>query len=103
LILVVRNIVQFGRLLSIMRRSGTSIFAGPKPIDLSRPRPTAMDIDMDDDDVYDESNYSRLGTNDVLFDARGDTMPSPTPPPPPAHPPRPPPPEEDEDMWANVS
>jgi len=56
-----------------------------------------------DDDVYDESNYSHLGTNDVLFDARGDTMPSPTPPPQPAHPTRPPPPEEDEDMWANVS
>lgn len=88
--------------LNTVNRSGTSIFARPKPIDLSRPRPTAMDIDIDDDDdAYDESSYSRLGTH-VLFDAHGDTLPSPTPPPP-ARPVGPPPPEEDEDMWANVS
>lgn len=58
-----------------------------------------MDIDMEDDEEYDESAYTRLGATDVLFDARREQSPA-------AAPPRPvnaPPPEEDEDMWANVS
>lgn len=131
LILVVRNLVQFGRLLSIMRRyvsiftnrsrptppslpgrlcsrrSGTSIFARPKPIDLSRPRSaTAQDIDLSDEEDYDGSDYSRLRTTDVLFDASprdGLGRPPTRTPPPPPRPVGPPPPEEDEDMWANVS
>lgn len=59
-----------------------------------------MDIDMEDDEEYDESAYTRLGATDVLFDARRERSPAA------AAPPRPvnaPPPEEDEDMWANVS
>lgn len=61
-----------------------------------------MDIDLSDDE-YDESSYSRLGTTDVIFDARRERGQAPTPTPPPPRPVGPPPPEEDEDMWANVS
>lgn len=95
LILIARNIVQFGRLLAIMRKSGTSIFARPKPIDLSRAR--AMDIDMDDED--EEQEFSRpLASNEVLFDARREQVrPVQS-----ARPAGPPPPSDQEDLWASV-
>ncbi|KAF9508248.1 hypothetical protein BS47DRAFT_1377738 [Hydnum rufescens UP504] len=93
LILVARNFVQFGRLAAIMRKSGTSIFARPKPIDLLQSR--AMDIDMDDDgdEVVAEQGFRPIPHNDVLFDMRRDR---------PAKPPGPAPPEDQEDLWASV-
>lgn len=90
-------VVQIIRLFLKARvsRSGVSVFARPRPIDLSRPRSMAQDIDLSEDDE-EEANYTRLGTSDVLFDAHTPrSAPSP-------RPVGPPPPEEDEDMWANV-
>ncbi|KAL7417545.1 hypothetical protein BDY24DRAFT_368046 [Mrakia frigida] len=53
LLLVARNFFQFGRLALIMRRSGTSIFHRPPPIDLSSAREAAfaLDIDLEDDEA----------------------------------------------------
>ncbi|KAI0094298.1 hypothetical protein BDY19DRAFT_1044185 [Irpex rosettiformis] len=47
LLLVARNVLQFGRLAAMMRQSGQSIFSRPKPIDLSRRRNFNLDIDME--------------------------------------------------------
>jgi len=51
LLLVARNVLQFGRLAAVMRKSGRSIFARPKPIDLgaAQQRGFSLDIDMLDD------------------------------------------------------
>ncbi|TFY79560.1 hypothetical protein EWM64_g4453 [Hericium alpestre] len=38
LLLVARNVLQFGRLAAVVRQSGQSIFTQPKPIDLSAAR-----------------------------------------------------------------
>jgi len=49
LLLVARNVLQFGRLATVMRRSGRSIFTAPKPIDLSstqRGEYSPLDIDL---------------------------------------------------------
>jgi len=59
LLLVARNVLQFGRLATVMRQSGQSIFSRPKPIDLSVSS-RALDIDIDDDDDLPRSR--------VLFD-----------------------------------
>lgn len=55
LLLVARNVLQFGRLATVMRKSGRSIFARPKPIDLSRAqqRGYSLDIDMPDEELFD--------------------------------------------------
>jgi len=69
LLLVARNVLQFGRLATVMRKSGQSLFTRPKPIDLSlgrSPHPTlntplgygigssrALDIDLSDDELPD--------------------------------------------------
>jgi len=53
LLLVARNALQFGRLAAVMRKSGQSIFARPKMIDLSRaqrPLGNRLDIDLSDDE-----------------------------------------------------
>lgn len=60
---------------------------------------------MSDDELYDDSAYTRLGTGagspDIIFDARREAQaPVRTPA---VRPVVAPPPEEDEDMWANVS
>ncbi|KAI9633386.1 uncharacterized protein MKK02DRAFT_18347 [Dioszegia hungarica] len=47
ILLVIRNGVQFLRIVNILRRSGHSIFNPPKPIDLSQARPDALDMDLD--------------------------------------------------------
>jgi len=61
LLLVARNVLQFGRLAAVTRQSGQSIFSRPKPIDLSRAgRSRRLDIDLDDDDWSDEPGYRPL-------------------------------------------
>lgn len=68
LLLVARNILQFGRLAAVMRQSGQSIFSRPKPIDLSRRRGTTLDIDMEDEDIEDELGRPLI-RDAVVFDA----------------------------------
>lgn len=80
ILLVIRNGVQFLRIVNILRRyipdpspsqlkltprSGHSIFNPPKPIDLSQARPSALDMDLDfsDDEVAAERN---LAQNSIL-------------------------------------
>ncbi|CDZ96752.1 wsc domain-containing protein [Phaffia rhodozyma] len=52
-ILVVRNVFQFGRLAVLMRRSGTSLLTNPTPIDLSSARQAAyaLDLDLEDEEA----------------------------------------------------
>ncbi|KAF9460111.1 hypothetical protein BDZ94DRAFT_1198373 [Collybia nuda] len=67
LLLVARNVLQFGRLAAVMRQSGQSIFSRPKPIDINAARRAGyMDLDMDSDDGNDAEP---LVSNPVLFDA----------------------------------
>ncbi|KAI0052533.1 hypothetical protein FA95DRAFT_1553538 [Auriscalpium vulgare] len=72
LLLVARNVLQFGRLATVVRQSGQSIFARPKPIDLSAARRAGHSLDMDLDISDDESDELRAPSNrnPVLFDAR---------------------------------
>ncbi|KIP10137.1 hypothetical protein PHLGIDRAFT_34074 [Phlebiopsis gigantea 11061_1 CR5-6] len=75
LLLVARNVLQFGRLASVMRhcdhRSGQSIFSRPKPIDLSsaRRRPLNLDIDMEGEEDPSDELGRPLIRSDVVFDA----------------------------------
>ncbi|KAG6879854.1 hypothetical protein C0992_010523 [Termitomyces sp. T32_za158] len=51
LLLVTRNVLQFGRLAAVMRQSGQSIFSQPKPIDISSARRAGfLDLDIENDD-----------------------------------------------------
>ncbi|KAF8167677.1 hypothetical protein B0H34DRAFT_740498 [Crassisporium funariophilum] len=70
LLLVARNVLQFGRLAAVMRQSGQSIFSRPKPIDISTARRARfVDLDIESEDE-DEAELSRpLVRNPVLFDA----------------------------------
>ncbi|EIM92261.1 uncharacterized protein STEHIDRAFT_164582 [Stereum hirsutum FP-91666 SS1] len=72
LLLVARNILQFGRLATVVRQSGQSIFTRPKPIDLTAARRAGysldMDLDLPDDDESDELR-APLNRNPVLFDS----------------------------------
>ncbi|PVF97065.1 hypothetical protein CPB86DRAFT_798351 [Serendipita vermifera] len=77
-LLVARNVLQFGRLATVMRRSGRSIFARPKPIDLNAPRANRLDIDLSDEEA--EIGY---GSSHVEFDADLDSTPHIRAPPPP--------------------
>ncbi|KAI0275037.1 hypothetical protein BC834DRAFT_965478 [Gloeopeniophorella convolvens] len=72
LLLVTRNVLQFGRLANIVRQSGQSIFSRPKPIDLSAARRAGFSLDMDLDISDSESDelHAPLHRNPVLFDAR---------------------------------
>ncbi|KZP25439.1 hypothetical protein FIBSPDRAFT_855995 [Athelia psychrophila] len=66
LLLIARNILQFGRLASVMRQSGQSIFTQPKPIDLSAARRAgynSLDLDLEYDDDAERAQHP------VLFDA----------------------------------
>ncbi|TFY72775.1 hypothetical protein EVG20_g212 [Dentipellis fragilis] len=78
LLLVARNVLQFGRLAAVVRQSGQSIFTRPKPIDLTAARRAGYSLDMDLDLPDDESDELRApaANNPVLFDARGDQRPS---------------------------
>ncbi|KAF8516133.1 hypothetical protein BU17DRAFT_76687 [Hysterangium stoloniferum] len=62
LLLVARNILQFGRLAAVTRQSGQSIFSRPKPIDLSSSRSRRLDIDIEDDDDWRDldGGYQRI-------------------------------------------
>lgn len=61
-----------------MYRSGQSIFARPKPIDLSATRRAGVGLDMDLDLSDGESDglQSPLHRNDVLFDAQSGQRPT---------------------------
>ncbi|KIY51267.1 hypothetical protein FISHEDRAFT_37256 [Fistulina hepatica ATCC 64428] len=81
LLLVARNVLQFCRLLAVMRQSGQSIFTAPKPIDINaahRNGYQGLDIDMDSEEE-DEEVGRLLIRNPVLFDA-GSEPPSGVPP-----------------------
>ncbi|KAF7793396.1 hypothetical protein EIP86_004508 [Pleurotus ostreatoroseus] len=71
LLLVARNVLQFGRLASVMRQSGQSIFSRPKPIDLSsaRRRAYTLDIDMEAEDPVYDADADELG-RPLIRDAR---------------------------------
>jgi len=75
LLLVARNVLQFGRLAAVMRQSGQSIFSRPKPIDLSAAR--RFDLDLDDESEDDDAELGRpLVRSPVLFDAGAEQTPS---------------------------
>jgi len=67
LLLVARNILQFGRLASVMRQSGQSIFSRPKPIDIRRTR--FIDLEIEEEDDSEDEASRPLVRNPVLFDA----------------------------------
>ncbi|RPD82402.1 hypothetical protein L226DRAFT_25057 [Lentinus tigrinus ALCF2SS1-7] len=70
LLLVGRNILQFGRLAVVMRQSGQSIFTRPKPIDLSTAHRRGLALDLDLEDEEDAGELGRpLMRSDVVFDA----------------------------------
>jgi len=70
LLLVARNVLQFGRLAAVMRQSGQSIFSRPKPIDLSAARRGGYTLDIDMEDEYGEDELGRpLIDNSIVFDA----------------------------------
>ncbi|KAF8898979.1 hypothetical protein BD779DRAFT_1486482 [Infundibulicybe gibba] len=74
LLLVARNVLQFGRLAAVMRQSGQSIFSQPKPIDINAARRAgfSMDIDVESEDEEDAELSRPLVQNPVLFDAGTD-------------------------------
>jgi hypothetical protein len=78
LLLVTRNVLQFGRLANIVRQSGQSIFARPKPIDLSAARRAGVSLDVDldlSDDESDALHHTHVPRSSVLFDAQGEQRP----------------------------
>ncbi|EAU92765.2 hypothetical protein CC1G_01810 [Coprinopsis cinerea okayama7 len=71
LLLVARNILQFGRLANVMRQSGQSIFSRPKPIDINAARRAGFGMELDvESDEEDEVNRP-LVRSPILFDAEG--------------------------------
>ncbi|KIK07529.1 hypothetical protein K443DRAFT_673437 [Laccaria amethystina LaAM-08-1] len=74
LLLIARNVLQFGRLAAVMRQSGQSIFSRPKPIDINTARRAGFGLDLDMDSDDDELNRP-LVRNPVLFDAEQDPRP----------------------------
>ncbi|KAF5313104.1 hypothetical protein D9619_002942 [Psilocybe cf. subviscida] len=71
LLLVARNVLQFGRLASVMRQSGQSIFSRPKPIDINAARRAGfIDLEFDSDDDTDAELNRPLVRSSVLFDAQ---------------------------------
>ncbi|TEB38968.1 hypothetical protein FA13DRAFT_1724918 [Coprinellus micaceus] len=75
LLLIARNVLQFGRLASVMRQSGQSIFSRPKPIDINAARRAGfgMELDVESDDDDDAELNRPLVRNPILFDAQEDT------------------------------
>jgi hypothetical protein len=77
LLLIARNVLQFGRLAAVMRQSGQSIFSRPKPIDISAIRRAGyrnLDLDLEDEDEDAELGQP-LVDEQVLFDAQENTQP----------------------------
>ncbi|PPR00034.1 hypothetical protein CVT24_009043 [Panaeolus cyanescens] len=71
LLLVARNVLQFGRLASVMRQSGQSIFSRPKPIDITTARRAGfMDLEYDSDEDESGELNRPLVRNSVLFEAQ---------------------------------
>ncbi|KAF9245763.1 hypothetical protein BU15DRAFT_85457 [Melanogaster broomeanus] len=82
LLLIARNVLQFGRLAAVMRQSGQSIFSRPKPIDISAVRRAgynSLDLDLEDDDEDPELGRP-LVEGAVLFDIQEDEGPGRIPP-----------------------
>ncbi|KIJ25756.1 hypothetical protein M422DRAFT_216588 [Sphaerobolus stellatus SS14] len=75
LLLVARNVLQFGRLAAVTRQSGQSIFTRPKPIDLSGAgRSRRLDIDIDDDDDWaNDAGYHTLSHGTGFTDDEPET------------------------------
>ncbi|KAI6112517.1 hypothetical protein EDD16DRAFT_1170495 [Pisolithus croceorrhizus] len=74
LLLIARNVLQFGRLASVMRQSGQSIFSRPKPIDITAVRRagyTELDLGLEDEDEDPELGRP-LVRDSTLFDAEGE-------------------------------
>ncbi|TFK77335.1 hypothetical protein BDN72DRAFT_867075 [Pluteus cervinus] len=72
LLLVARNVLQFGRLAAVMRQSGQSIFSRPKPIDINAARRAGVNLDLDIDSDEDDPELGRpLVRNQVVFDVEG--------------------------------
>ncbi|KIL71705.1 hypothetical protein M378DRAFT_183068 [Amanita muscaria Koide BX008] len=71
LLLVARNVLQFGRLAAVMRQSGQSIFSQPKPIDINVARRAGLglegEMESDEEDV--EEGRPLVGDSRVVFDA----------------------------------
>ncbi|KAG2156664.1 uncharacterized protein EDB93DRAFT_1247366 [Suillus bovinus] len=80
LLLIARNVLQFGRLAAVMRQSGQSIFSRPKPIDISAIRRagySSLDYDLEEDYQDDDPELGRPLVQDaVLFDAQDDEPPA---------------------------
>ncbi|KAG2756397.1 hypothetical protein P692DRAFT_20949010 [Suillus brevipes Sb2] len=80
LLLIARNVLQFGRLAAVMRQSGQSIFSRPKPIDISAIRRagyTSLDYDLEDENEVNDPELGRPLVQDaVLFDAQDDEQPA---------------------------
>jgi len=76
LLLVARNVLQFGRLAAIMRRSGRSIFTAPKPIDLSQANGglySPLDIDIPREDVGEHNPWQDDDSErELVFDMNDD-------------------------------
>ncbi|KAG1757135.1 hypothetical protein EDB19DRAFT_1890950 [Suillus lakei] len=101
LLLIARNVLQFGRLAAVMRQSGQSIFSRPKPIDISAIRRagyTSLDYDLEDDNEDDDPELGRPLVQDaVLFDAQDDEQPASM-----SDVPRAAHDRDDEDVWAEL-
>ncbi|KXN88749.1 hypothetical protein AN958_06616 [Leucoagaricus sp. SymC.cos] len=68
LLLVARNVLQFGRLAAVMRQSGQSIFSRPKPIDINAARRAGFGMELDIESDEEEGLSRPLVHNPVLFD-----------------------------------
>ncbi|KJA25849.1 hypothetical protein HYPSUDRAFT_37340 [Hypholoma sublateritium FD-334 SS-4] len=73
LLLIARNVLQFGRLAAVMRQSGQSIFSRPKPIDINTARRAGfVDLEYDSDEETDRELNRPLVPSTVLFDAQNE-------------------------------
>ncbi|KAF8640602.1 hypothetical protein AX17_000263 [Amanita inopinata Kibby_2008] len=72
LLLIARNILQFGRLAAVMRQSGQSIFSQPKPIDINAARRAglSLDVDLESDDEDRELGQPLVGNSQGGGDER---------------------------------
>jgi len=69
LLLVARNVLQFGRLAAVMRQSGQSIFSQPKPIDINTARRAGFSLDGDLESDEEDAEQQPLVRESVVFDA----------------------------------
>ncbi|KAF8735221.1 hypothetical protein AX14_002486 [Amanita brunnescens Koide BX004] len=68
LLLVARNVLQFGRLAAVMRQSGQSIFSQPKPIDINTARRAGFGLDVGLESEEEDLEEQPL-VRESLFDA----------------------------------